>query len=48
MVQEANEGSVEWFTSKVGFFIKGLDIKNELNESHVSVKECKCLWGPKK
>ncbi len=42
------EGSIEWFKSKIGFSVEGLDIKRELNESHVSMKECECLWGPRK
>jgi hypothetical protein len=47
MVQEANEGYIEWFKIKVELSNEGLDIKMELNESHVSMKECECLWGPK-
>jgi hypothetical protein len=47
MVQKANEGYIKWFKIKVGLYNEVLDIKMELNESHVSMKECECLWGPK-
>lgn len=48
MVQEANERSIEWFKCKMGFSIEGLDIRKDLNDSHVSMEECECLLGPKK
>jgi hypothetical protein len=45
LAEELAKGSVEWFKSKIGLFVEGLDIKRELNESHVSMEECECLWG---
>ncbi len=36
LVEELVEGSIKWFKSKIGFSMEGLDIKRELNESHVS------------
>jgi hypothetical protein len=45
MVQEANEGSIEWFKSKMGFSAKGLDIIKDLNDSHMFMEECECLLG---
>jgi hypothetical protein len=34
-VQEVDEWSVEWFKSKIGLSIEGLDIRKDLNDSHV-------------
>jgi hypothetical protein len=42
------ERFVEWFKSKIGLSVEGLDIKRELNESHLSMQECECLWGRRK
>jgi hypothetical protein len=47
-MQEEDERSVEWFKSKMGLSAKGLDIRKELNDSHVSMEECECLLGPRK
>jgi hypothetical protein len=43
LAEELAKGSVEWFKSKIGLFVEGLDIKRELNESHVSMEEHECL-----
>jgi hypothetical protein len=48
MVQEANEGSIEWFKSKTGFSIEGLDIRKDLNDSHMFMEECECLLALRK
>jgi hypothetical protein len=48
IVQEVDEWSVEWFKCKMGLSIEGLDIRKDLNDSHVSMEECECLLGPKK
>jgi hypothetical protein len=47
-VQEANEGSIEWFKSKMWLSAEGLDIRKDLNDSHMSMEECECLLDPKK
>jgi len=48
MAKELTKGSTMWFNNKIGLFVEGLDIRRELNESHVSMEESECLWGPRK
>ncbi len=48
LVKKLLERSIEWFKSKIWLYVEGLGIKKELNESHVSMEECECLWGPRK
>jgi hypothetical protein len=48
MVQEANERSIEWFKSKMWLSTEGLDIRKDLNDSHMSMEECEHLLDPKK
>ncbi len=47
-MQEVDEWFVEWFKSKIGLSIEGLDIRKDLNDSRVSMEECECLLGPRK
>jgi hypothetical protein len=48
MAEELAKGSIEWFKSKIGLSTEELHIRRELNESHVFMEECECLWGPRK
>jgi hypothetical protein len=47
-VEKLVQGSIEWFKSKIGLSMEGLDVRKELNESRVSMEECECLWGARK
>jgi hypothetical protein len=47
-LQEIVEGSVEWFETNHKFYNEGVDIKNELDNSHVLVMKCEALCGKKK
>jgi len=47
MVREVVHGTTEWFKSVIDLYGRGLDIKRELNDSHVLSKECEALWDPR-
>jgi hypothetical protein len=47
-IQEVVEGIVEWFEAKHGLCNEGLDIRKELEDSHVSIIDCEVLWGIKR
>jgi hypothetical protein len=47
MVREVVRGTTKWFKSVIGLYGRGLDIRRELNDSHVLAKECEVLWDPR-
>jgi hypothetical protein len=48
MVQELQEGSVEWFKEKSGLPNEGLDIKKEITDLHAFLADCVVLFGKRK
>jgi hypothetical protein len=48
MVQELQEGSVEWFKEKISLCNEGLDIRKEIIDLHASLVDSEVMFGKKK
>jgi hypothetical protein len=47
-IQEVMESTIVWFEARHGLCNEGLDIRKELENSHVSIADHEVLWGKKR
>jgi hypothetical protein len=45
MGKENGEGTVQWFTTKLGLCNEGIDIHKKLDDIHATFAKCEVMWG---